>query len=242
LGTPPRQNRNDFVWAEQGDYIRESVAFTVADEYNTLMQPQTDEPPTNQSTPTPGWQFTPDGAAKAPENQPTPAMAGPTSPEIAPKPRIAEAGSVSWSASEFIVHEKKTGWYGLLALAGIFIAAAVYLLTKDKISSIMIMFATLILGVFAARRPRTLDYQVDSSGIHIGPKSYPYEDFKSFSVIDEGAISSINLTPLKRFMAGITVYYDPKDEDRIVTVLSDYLPFEEGKKDVVDRFMHRIRF
>jgi hypothetical protein len=38
------------------------------------------------------------------------------------------------------------------------------------------------------------------------------------------------------------MYYDPQDEAKISQVLSDYLPFVEGHKDVVDQFMRRIRF
>jgi hypothetical protein len=216
------------------------------------MPPQTDDQAPSQSVPTPGWQFTPDGAAQPPMNQPTQLPQHEAQPvqqpaETQPMPNLPSASassehSVSWSASEFIAHQKTNSWYGLLAAAGAITAVVVYLLTKDIISTVMIVIVVFVLGVFASRKPRTLNYQVDTAGVHIGPKSYPYDDFKSFSVIDEGALSSINLMPLKRFMATISIYYDPQDEDHIVKVLSDYLPFEEGQKDVVDRFMHRIRF
>jgi hypothetical protein len=216
------------------------------------MQPQTDEQGTNQSAPAPGWQFTPNGDAQPPANQveapqqpQQPVVADLAEPTAQPAPQpqpSGDTGAVSWSASEFIAHQKNMSWYGLLVIAGSIFAALTYLLTKDKISTVMVFVVTAALGVFAGRKPRTLDYQVDANGVHIGPKSYPYEDFKSFSVIDEGAVSSISLAPLRRFMPAISMFYDPQDEEHITGVLSDYLPFEEGQKDVVDRFMHRIRF
>lgn len=226
-----------FTQAEQGDYTRESVAFTVLDEYNTLMQPESPAP----SPATPGWEYKPNGDSTpppAPQQQFTPQ---PEQQPAAPVARQTE-NSVSWSASEFVAHQKTGGWYVMLLLAGIVVAGLVYLLTRDFVSAGTIVVVGVILGVFAARKPRTLQYQLDSRGIHIGNKSYPYSDFKSFSMIDEGPFNSIALTPLKRFMPNISIYFEPNDEEHITRVLSSYLPFEEGKKDAIDKLMHKIRF
>ncbi|MEO5627550.1 MAG: hypothetical protein ABIQ89_01530 [Candidatus Saccharimonadales bacterium] len=201
------------------------------------MQPE----PTNPQPVTPGWEYKPDSADKPP----TPAATSPAAPEFAqtpqPKPTVEKDG-ITWSASEFIAHQKNFGWYVLLGLAGLAAAAVIYLLTHDIFSTAMVILVVIVLAIFAARKPRTLDYQVDSAGVHIGKKSYAYDEFKSFSVIDEGPFSSITFMPLKRFMPGISVFYEPDDEKQIVEVLSGYLPIEEGRKDAVDRFMHKIRF
>ncbi len=101
---------------------------------------------------------------------------------------------------------------------------------------------TAFVAVLAGRKPRTHEYQVDSQGVQIGTKKYPYANFKTYSVIEEGPISSITLMPLKRFMPTMSLYYDPQDEERITAVLGSYLPFVEGQKDAIDRLMHRIRF
>lgn len=158
-----------------------------------------------------------------------------------PAPSAAEA-AVSWTASEFVAHTKAASWYGALALSGALLAALIYLLTRDWISTVVIIIITVIFGVFAARKPRVLNYSLDQVGVHIAQKFYAYGDFKSFSVLDEGGLNSILLTPLKRFMPSITVYYAPTDEDRIIDVLSRYLPFEDRDHDMVDRFMRRVKF
>ena len=197
------------------------------------MQPESSD----AQTPPPGWQFTPGGKSASPE---PPQGAAPVEP---PTPTDTQpAGSVSWTASEFISHQKNGQWYLLLAVAGLLVSGIVYALTRDFISSGMVLFVVVMLGVVAGRQPRTLQYQVDGQGIRIGEKEYPYEAFKSFTVIDEGALNSITLLPMKRFMPAITLYYDPADEEHILGVLDDYLPSEEGQKDIVDRFMGRIRF
>ncbi len=149
---------------------------------------------------------------------------------------------VSWTASEFIAHRKSPRWYGMLAVAAIVMAAIVYALTRDKVSTAVVMVAAVVLGFYAARQPRELDYQLDDRGLSIGSKFYDYDSFKSFSVIDEGAFASITLMPLKRFMPPLTIYYAPDDEPRILNLLAERLPLEEHRADAIDHLMRRIRF
>jgi hypothetical protein len=149
---------------------------------------------------------------------------------------------LSWTASEFIHHQKTAGWYVMLGLAGIILAAVVFLLTRDMISTGVIIFAALIFGFYAGHKPRTLNYKLDDSGLTIGEKFYSYASFKSFAVAEEGAFSSIVLMPLKRFMPSLSLYYEPKDETKITDILALRLPVETHKRDAVDSLMHRIRF
>ena len=149
---------------------------------------------------------------------------------------------VTWTASEFVEHKKSASWYGALALATVIVAGLIFLITRDKISTSVIVVAAIVLGYMAARKPRTLEYRLNEAGLMVGAKFYGYEQFKSFSVIDEGAIPSIYLLPMKRFMPSLTIYYAPADEEKIVNVLTGRLPIEERRVDTMDRFLHRIRF
>jgi hypothetical protein len=150
--------------------------------------------------------------------------------------------AVSWRASEFIAHEKSPGWYLLLALAAMVGAAAIYLLTKDKVSAGVVVLGALLFGVYAGRKPRELNYQLDGKGLTVGQKFLAYEEFRCFAIVAEGAFESIIFTPLRRFAPLTTIYFDPKDEEQIVGVLSKRLPLEEHTHDAVDRLMRRIRF
>ncbi|MEX2054544.1 MAG: hypothetical protein WD972_00035 [Candidatus Andersenbacteria bacterium] len=149
---------------------------------------------------------------------------------------------VSWSASEFIESEKPTGWY--LALAGVSTAATaiIYLMTRDPVTVAVVLLAAVLFAVTAKRKPRTLKYEIDERGIKIGEKSYPYDYFKTFSILEEGAFNSIQLMPLKRFMPPISLYFPPENEEKIVSTLGSYLPHEERSHDVVERLMRRVRF
>lgn len=159
-----------------------------------------------------------------------------------PEAGSAEDGSVTWTASEFIAHDKSMGWYLALATASIVIAGLVFLLTRDKVSVGVILIAGLLLGVYGSHQPRKMEYVVDSTGLSVGDKRHGYHEFKSFSLVEEGAVKGVMFMPLKRFAVPITVYYAPADEEKIMAILSARLPFEEHRADAIDALMRRIRF
>lgn len=206
-----------------------------------VVMPETSSPPVNPPQP-----------AVAPTAPPpsTPAAAAPLAyeyyqPAAEPAQAPAEAAGdevIRWTASEFIAHHKTGGWYALLLLAACVAAVFIWLITKDIVSSIVVIFAGGILATYATRQPRQLSYQLDPSGLTIGDRHYGYHDFRSFTVIPEGAFDSIIFMPLKRFGTLTTIYFDPQDEERIVELISQRLPHEERKLDPIDSMMRRIRF
>jgi len=166
----------------------------------------------------------------------------PTSVPAATTMHPADIQEVSWTASEFIAHQKPLTWYALLGLGSVIVAGGVLLLTNDKISAVMVIIVAIIFGVMGARQPRTLVYSLTHNGLRIGEKFYSYADFKSFSVLEDGAFFSILLLPMKRFMPGVSIYYPPEQEDSILAVLGTYLPHEKREVDALDRFMRKVRF
>jgi hypothetical protein len=98
------------------------------------------------------------------------------------------------------------------------------------------------LGYFGSHKPRQLHYQIDGEGLTIENKFYDYGGFMSFSVLPEGAISSIIFLSHKRFLPPLTIYYDPADEQKIIDTLSARIPLEPGRRDAIDRLITRIRF
>jgi len=203
-----------------------------------------------------GAVISPGGAASDPVQQPAPtapaqAQAPPPS-QAAPLPNspyMAESNfpqddgeSITWTASEYIAHQKSASWYGLLALVVAILAAVIFFLTHDKITTGVVILCGIALGGYGARQPRQKQYRLDASGLTIGEKHYDFGNFRYFSIVDEGAFSSIVFMPLKRFATLTTIYYAPEDEGRIIELLSLVLPHEEAKRDPVDSFMSRIRF
>ena len=185
-----------------------------------------------------GWEYKPDGAnPQAPEH-----LSGPQNNARGKAAAEEQDPAVTWTASEFIEHHKSAGWYMVLLLIGLAVCTGLYFLTKDKITVGAIAVCFLVFGIVAGRKPRVLPYRIDHDGLTVGKRLYTYDEFKAFAVIDEGTFSSITFLPLKRFSPGLNIYYAPEDEARILEALSTYLPVEQGKLDLFEALMRRVRF
>ena len=150
---------------------------------------------------------------------------------------------VYWTASEYIAHKKGLNWYLALGAIVVVLTVLIFFITGgDVFSSVCILILAIIFGVYAGRQPQEQEYVIDEKGVSIGKHTYTFDTLKSFSVIDEGAFSSIVFMPMKRFMPLISIYYDPADEDRIIAYLSSIMPMEYRKRDSIDRLMHKIKF
>jgi hypothetical protein len=141
----------------------------------------------------------------------------------------SELVPVTWTASEFVHHEKPSGWYGAMLAVGVFLAIAVFFLTGRGLSglfaSFVIILSVIAMLIVGKRQPRVLNYTIDDGGITVEDKFYDFGIFKSFSIA-----------------APLTLYFADEDADKIIDMLGEFLPHEERKNDTVDRLMSKIRF
>jgi len=165
----------------------------------------------------------------------------PTETDAATEAKSVE--SISWSASEFMHHQKSVFWY-VMAVAVLASVSLLYfiLMKREILGSVAIFILGALLMVSAGRKPRTMSYLVDSHGIVVGQREYSYDDFQSFAIIQEDSIESILLTPQKRWSPALTIYFDPNDAQKIFETISTYIPLEDRQKDNMDKFLHKIRF
>ena len=181
------------------------------------------------------WEYKPDGSANSdisddgldPENIAQPA---------------SRQNELAWEAPEYIEHPHGLMWYAALFLSTAIFAAGVYLISgHDKVATVIVALLGVIVGVFAAQKPGIAKYEINDSGLIINRKTYKYRDYKSFSIIDEGAFYSVNLIPLKRFMPPIAAYFKPDAQKKIMDAVGNYLPYEERQLDSIERLSRRLR-
>ena len=163
-------------------------------------------------------------------------------PVATTEPPSETDGSITWTASEFIAHQKSAKWYLTLTVVTVALAGLVYLLTKDLITTIAIIIAAMLLAVEATKKPRELEYSLDGQGLHVGTKIHSFDQFRSFAIVHQGAFSSIMLFPLKRFSLMTQAFYDPADEQKITSLLTARLPLDDKKRDWFDELMWRIKY
>ncbi len=192
------------------------------------------------------WQYKPETTPEA--DSPPPAapvpnedpQAQPAPADLAPSVQPGKS-SFSWTAVEFIEHERGTGWYMTLVGATALLAGLMFLI-KDIFATGVMVVLGIILAIMAGRKPRQMQYELSGDGLRVGEKLYPYGDCRSFAILtEEGNVKSITMLPLKRIALPVSAYFDPKDEQHIIDAISDYLPYEEHQSSVVDRLGHRLR-
>lgn len=211
------------------------------------MQPGDTITPVGQQpdpTPQPPVQ-TPEQSIPEPVPQPAPPAYEPEptfGADPAPAPLPVDSNPLSWTASEFVEHQKPQGWYLSVVIAAIVLSGVMYVLLRDMVTVIVVAIVAILFGIVGAKKPRTMSYTISVNGIQIGEKTFPYAGFKSFSVIEEGAVDSIQLMPLKRFAPPVSLYFPPEQEQEIFDTLAAYLPHEEKTHDPIDRLMKRLHF
>lgn len=149
---------------------------------------------------------------------------------------------IQWATAEFIEHEKDSRWYMMYALGIFFIAALIYLVTREILATVIVIFVAGTAAFFSSRPAQTRNYEINEDGIKIDKRQFVYEDFKSFSVVEEGPKDSIWLKPIKRFVPFTIIYFEPKDEENIIMALSAFLPHEERELDKLDQLTRKLRF
>lgn len=181
----------------------------------------------------PSWRYRPEGGQQASN------WTGARTDET---DSSSEQEAISWTASEYMAHDRGAGWYAALAAAGLLAGGLLYAATKSVFSAAIAPSLALILGIFASRSPRTLEYELDGRGLRVGGKFHPYGDFKSFMLIQDSGLTSITLLPTKRFMPPLSIYFAPEDTGKVINALGNHLPLQHGQLDAVERLARRLRF
>lgn len=187
-----------------------------------------------QATPPSQWNYT-SGKLIEEGTQPLPeqdATANGTSDEVL----------ATWTASEFVEHEKAGSWYAILAVGAIFLSVIMYVITRQILSVIVVVVMTILFGVYASAKPRTLTYSLMPSGLQIGEKRYPFTTIKSFSIIDEEGLPYIQILFQKRLSIPAVVYAAPDQVNQIADILGQFVPYDQKKRDLADKISSRIRF
>ncbi len=153
-----------------------------------------------------------------------------------------EQPNISWQASEFVMHQKPAWWYAAFVGVALAIGLIFVFVFKDIFAAVAILMVFGLTMKLAARKPRTLQYVIDEVGISIAERTFPYDTFRSFSIIRDGGLDSIFLHPLQRFSLPIIIYFDPDDANAIAEALSYHLPHEESEMSSIDRLSRTLRF
>jgi hypothetical protein len=151
-----------------------------------------------------------------------------------------KANVVKWEAEEYITHDKNAGWYIGLAIVGLaLVALSVWL--KWWTFTVLIVLCVVSLLLYVLRPPRKIKYEVDGKGLTEGEKTYLFEDYRAFGILQDDANFAIVMKPRKRFSPAVTVYFPKEKGEEIVDVFGSKLQMEDIKLDLIDKIVRKLR-
>ncbi len=178
------------------------------------------------------WQEDPNEAPveHAPEMTFEEPVAAPTTDQT-----LTTEDPVNWTAQEYIHLEKNGLWFAIfVAIVLIVVVLDILVLHTYTISLLAVVIAVAIF-VYSRRAPRTLHYAISpGQGLYVGEKLYHFDEFKAFGMVRDGQHFSIMLIPVKRFSAGVSVYFPEEAGEQIIDILGKRLPMENLKLDAID--------
>ncbi|MBU1092280.1 hypothetical protein KJ836_01220, partial [Patescibacteria group bacterium] len=142
---------------------------------------------------------------------------------------------IIWQADEFETHTRDWRWYMVFSLIlAVLIGYGIY--SKQWILLLsMIVVGGLLL--FSNRiRPRQMTYQINSAGLNINDKLYPFEQLKNYWFYTKDGKTYLNFVSTSKFMPAITVRIGQDIQDAVQAVLSNILPMSDhNDEDWIDK-------
>lgn len=150
--------------------------------------------------------------------------------------------SIEWQAPEYEFHKKSPDWFwtlGIITLA-LFLSAT---LLHSLLFGFLILLAGFSLALFGARRPSIVSFKINTQGIHIGNRIYPYENLKCFWVDYEPPYKKeLIIESKKTFMPHITIMIGEADPVKIRNYLLQFLKEEKIEEPLTNTIVRLLKF
>ena len=165
-----------------------------------------------------------------------------TAQEDSPKKDLK---ALRWVAPEFIYHPKNLIWYLLAVFATLALAVAAYFFGRgDWIPSVFIVLGGVIFIVFAARKPRKINYQIDNKSLVIGSQRHSLNSF-AYYYLDLALQDRVEITLIenKRFGLPISLNFkNPKLASRVLDIIAGKVPEAAAPNNLAERIAKKVRF
>ena len=165
----------------------------------------------------------------------------PKRPEPTPvNPSNADVPLFGWETPEFVQYQKGKRWFviALIIFIGLVIFAA---FTKQWLMAAVIVLTGAVVFIFTQQKPKTVPFAVSQMGIIFGDRFYPFSEIKSFWVVYEPQVKTLNFELTRRLSTVLTVQLLDQDPLPIRKFLKKHLPEDKSRgeetSDRISRFL-----
>ena len=149
---------------------------------------------------------------------------------------------ISWKAPEFIFHKKSLAWHASIIIFNVMIITILALM-KQWLSIPVFLLLGFLLFKYAEVKPRMIEIGISNIGVKVGDNFYPYNRLKSFWLVYEPPIKTLNFETTKRFTSLISIQLEDADPFLIKSILKDHILEElERTEDFIGKIARLLKF
>ncbi|MEX0916923.1 MAG: hypothetical protein WDZ90_00120 [Candidatus Paceibacterota bacterium] len=149
---------------------------------------------------------------------------------------------LKWKAPEYEHRDKTSDWFwvlGIIAVSG----AVAAVLFGNVLFGALILIGAFVLAIFAAKKPETVEFEINERGVRIGKKLYPYSTLDHFGIVENANTPKLYLQSTKMLAPHMVILLEGVSEKDVRDRLSKKLPEEdEGEEPFSERVMDMFGF
>ncbi len=148
---------------------------------------------------------------------------------------------LTWETYEYLHTEKTSDWYWIVGIVTLSMAIIAIIL-NNVIFGILIIVASLVLSLFASRKPDIVTIVLDNAGVTFGKTRYPYSSLESFWFESNDAHPRVLFKSNRMFMHYLVIHADNEDADDIRDFLRQHLREEEHTEPLLEKVLIYLGF
>jgi flagellar motor component MotA len=148
---------------------------------------------------------------------------------------------ISWDAPEHIHTEKNNDWYWAVGIITI-TATVLAFIFENIIFGIFIIVASFALVTHAAKKPRTIHYEINDRGIVVDNILFPFLSLDSFWIDAHEEPPKILIKSHKTFMPYIAIYIEGVDREKVRDTLLNYIAETEHREPLTQKLLEKFGF
>ena len=146
----------------------------------------------------------------------------------------AQSPKISWGAPSFYYNPQKK-YLALVVFALVAGAAALLFYDRDMLLAIFLMLASLVLILYANKKPEISEIKVDQTGVSISDKVYYYRELKSFWIdYNPDGPKELSLESRKWYLPHIKVSIEKEDPVELRSLMINFVPEKIHEQSLID--------
>ena len=153
---------------------------------------------------------------------------------------VETIGRLEWEAPSFYYNPQKK-YLALIVIALLAGAGTMLFYRMDTLTAIFLILSSLVLILYANKRPTVSKIIVNQAGVIIDDQAYYYKELRSFWLdYDPHGLKELSLEAKKWYMPYVKVSIENQNPIEIRTLMINFIPEKEHEKSLADLISRKM--